>query len=471
MNLKNLMSPKRSSSREIVTAKQAFDAVNNAYSQRMSTRGLYNPASGAGTGMDKSSYFQFLPAWLNDTAMIENVTNQSWLAERFIDMPVDDMFAKPRVYVDDKFREEAIRLSIDKKIADTMKLARKYGTGLLWLVTNEEDSATPMNVKKIRKNNVVNCIVLDRHDVSIVSTTRNIMSPNFGKPEIYNLRVDGYGTVPVHHSRIYRVDGQESESSNGWKFYEKEWGVSELALVMQEVFNDVSVVGAITQLIQEASIPVHKVDGLSEIMCRGKLPDEQDVNDIMQQVSLNKSIYRTIFMDGEDQFDRTSVNFSNIPELMSQFEERFAMSSGVSTTRFLGKSPDGMNATGEGDQRNDSKSTRIRQTHTLDPFYKWIDPILARSAGTTVPSYEFPPLFEMSEKEVSDIDLSRGRTSKLMIDNGSWSPLEGKCYLETGRLPEGDLDADAERASSGTADPENKSNGDLVQTEKVANDS
>jgi len=162
------------------------------------------------------------------------------------------------------------------------------------------------------------------------------------------------------------------------------------------------------------------------------------------------------------------VNFSNIPDLMDRFEERFAMSSGISTTRFLGKSASGLNATGEGDQRNDSKSTRTRQMKMLDPFYRWIDPLLARSAGTEIPDYEFPALFEISEREESDIDINRGRTAKLMVDNGSWSPLESKEYLATGKRPDGALSSDAERVMVGGNDPEGESNREVVK-EGVAN--
>jgi len=447
---------------------KVLDAVNNVYAAQMMQRGMYNGATGAGGLNDKSSWFQFIPAWLNDTNTIENVCVQSWMAERFIDMPVDDMFAKPRVFDDDAFLEESQRLEVDSKAAAAMKLGRKFGTGFFWLVTKESKTDTPLNINAIRRGDVVNCVAIDRNDVTIVARDQNIMSPNFGKPEIYTLYVHDFGRVDVHHTRLYRFDGKVPDTINGWRQYERDWGLSELASAMQEVFNDSTVTNAITQLIQEASIPVHKVDGLSEIMTRGKCADEMDVDQIMKAVSLNKSIYNTIFMDSEDDFGRESVNFSNIPDLMDRFEERFAMASGISTTRFLGKSASGLNATGEGDQRNDSKSTRIRQIAKLEPFYRWIDPILARSAGTKVPVYTFPPLFEMSEKEVSDIDLSRSRAAKLMVDGGSWSPEEAKEYLASGKLPTGSLSPEAERMMTGGGnDPEGESNREVVKGNKT----
>lgn len=263
------------------------------------------------------------------------------------------------------------------------------------------------------------------------------MSTNFNKPELYKLNINEHGSVTVHHSRIYRSDGLESDSTNGWKMYDRDWGASCLATVMTDVFNDSSVVEAVSHLIQEASIPVHKVEGLSEIMCSGKLEDEQSVDELMEQVNMYKSIYRTVFMDGDDQFDRTSVNFSNIPDLIDRFEERMAMASGMSVTRFLGKGASGLNATGEGDQRNDSKTTRIRQCQMLEPFYNWIDPLVARTIGGSVPTYVFPPLFEMSQKELSEVELNRAKTSDMNIKSGVWNPMESAAYVATGTIPSG----------------------------------
>jgi phage-related protein (TIGR01555 family) len=461
------------SMRGSLPASQVLDTVNQVYAMQMLKRTMQNPVSGAGGMNDKSSWFQFVPMWLNDPNTIENVCVQSWLAERFINMPVDDMFAQPRVYDNDTFRDEINRLRIDEVAADAMKLGRKFGTGFFWLITKEGKTDTPLDVNAIRRGDIVNCVAVDRNDVSVVTKTKSIMSENFGKPEIYSVYISEFGRVDIHHTRLYRFDGKTPDTINGWRQYEKDWGVSELASAMQEVFNDSSVTNAITQLIQEASIPVHKVDGLTEIMTRGKCAaDEQNVDDIMKAVSLHKSIYNTIFMDGEDSFERESVNFSNIPDLMDRFEERFAMSSGISTTRFLGKSASGLNATGEGDQRNDSKSTRIRQRAMLEPFYRWADPIIARSAGTQVPDFTFPPLFEMSEKEMSDVDLNRAKSAKLMVDNGSWSPKEAKEYLATGKLPVGSLSPDAERMMGNNAveDPTGKINKEAGKKGKAGED-
>jgi hypothetical protein len=158
-----------------------------------------------------------------------------------------------------------------------------------------------------------------------------------------------------------------------------------------------------------------------------------------------------------DEFSRTSVNFSGVPDLMNRFSERLAMASGISVTRFLGKSASGLNATGEGDHRNDVKSAYTRQMNILAPFYSWVDEIISRSARTAIPDYVFPPLFELSETDTAKIDLERARSAKLMVDLGSWDVQESKDYLASGKAPVGAVSEDAERLMSNTIDPEKQS--------------
>jgi len=435
---------KRFSSPEMVPenlpVKRVFDQLEEYYGGRQAglrAGGLTNGLSGAGGLNDKAMYFQFIPFWLNSKPFIENVKINSWVADRFISMPIDDMFTEPRVYDDERFKEEADRLGLEKKLAATMRLGRQFGTGLLWVVTKEADQAEPLDVDRIRPGDVVNLITVDRYDVSIVSRNNNVLDLNMGQPEWYRIHLHDVGTFVVHASRTYRFEGLTSDSNNRWSQFSKDWGISNLAHAMVEIFNDASTAQAITHMVQESSIPVQKIDGLAEILCSGALEDEMSVEQRMQQVSMYKSIYRTLFMDSKDEFERVGINFSNVPDLMEKFSERLAMAAGISATRFLGKSPDGQNSTGQGDMRNDNRTTAARQEHSLRPVYNWIDPIIAKSAGAEVPEYTFPPLFEPTQKEEAEVSELRSKTAEKMMTNAAWDEDESREYLATGVLPTG----------------------------------
>ena len=420
-------------------ALRVLDSVAEYYQARNLQRsgGLMNAASGMGGVGDKSQFFQFLPYWLNSKQFIENTVINSWVADRFINMPVNDMFTKPREYDDDNFWAADDALKIDNCIARAMRTARKYGTGLLWLVTKENSPDTPLDANRIRPGDITNIIVVDQYDASVLIRNTNLMSPRMGQPELYQINIHQIGTFQVHATRVYRFNGMQADSSNGWAQYNKDWGISNLAHAMTDIFNDASVVQGVCHMLQEASIPVQKIDGLAEILTQGTLADEPTVAERMTELNLYKSIYKTIFMDAKDTFERTSVNFSNIPDLLEKFADRLAMAAGISATRFLGKSPDGQNSTGEGDMRNDNRTTSANQQHKLRPVYNWLDPIIARHAGTVVPDYEFPPLFEPTQKELSETVFQRTQASVNATGSSIWTEDEAKEYITSGVLPTG----------------------------------
>ncbi len=425
---------------ENVRVLDAIEAVSNFYRSRQAglSGSLTNGLSGMGGVSDKSMFFQFLPFWLNSRQFIENITINSWAADRFVRMPIDDMFTRTREYDDEVFEAYTTRLGTDQAIAKGMRLARKLGTAIMWVVIEGSDPEEPLNLDHIRPNDVVNLIVLDRYDISVLSTNVDIFSQDFGKPEFYRLNVHKVGSFTVHASHLYRFEGMSADSINGWTSYQKAWGISNLAHAMNEVFNDASVVQGVSHLLQEASIPVQKVDGLAEILCGGELPDEPSVDEKMQEMNKLKSIYRTLFIDKRDDFSREAVNFSHIPKLMEKFSERLAMAAGVSATRFLNQSPDGQNSTGKGDMLNDNRTTSARQQHMLKPVYDWLDQIIARAAGVAeAPEYVFPPLFELTDKEKAEVTEIRSKAANNMVGDGMWDEDEGKHYVSTGVMPTG----------------------------------
>lgn len=439
---------KREKKAEVIPLKDALDAVNEFYSlparlSRLGSGGINNALSGMGGASDKSAFFFTLPFWLENKQLIETFTLNSWAATRFINMPVDDMFTRPREIEDSRFSAAASAVNESKKIADAMKAGRKYGTGLLWAVTKEADAEEPLDVKRIRAGDLVNLLVFDRFSVEILEMQRDVSQPNYMEPLMYRFRLPEGGYQNVHHSRVFRFDGIPTDVVEGWVSLPwRYWGASCLVQALNEIQDDAAAVRSVSHLMQEASIPVQKIDGLSEMLCAGTsdfVTDEPSMDERMKALSMYKSIYRTLFMDSRDDFMRVAVQFSGLPDLLDKYAQRLATTAGISATRFLGKSPDGMNSTGEGDMRNDNRTTAVRQIHWLSPAYNFLDPIIAASAGLTeAPEYTFPPLFEPTRKESGEVDKLRAETANIMIQQSVWDESEAKGYVATGMLPDED---------------------------------
>ena len=381
---------------------------------------FFNAATGAGTTLDKSIQSQFLSVYLRKD-VIEQFYSHSWAAKKMIDIPVDDMFVRGRQWTGDD--ENAIKTMMEyeqkyesmKALSNAMKSGRLFGTALLIIVEKNKELDTPLEIESIRFGDLAHFWVVDRWLVDIASWVIDPRMERYGQPYIYNIspRIAHQTQIPVHHSRVLRFDGQSPPVSEGWSYstFERDWGVSELVYAFDEILRDASTSANVSQLISEASLFVMRVQGLKEAIKGRPEPGEATIEQIASTTSSLKSIYRTMFIDSEDEAERVSVSFSGLPELMDRHALRLAAIAGIPATRFLGRSPVGMNATGESDMANYSIRVSAMQEKMLTHPLKIIDAVVARSAGLPEPpEYEWQPLHVTSEKEQAE-------SSKLNTDS------------------------------------------------------
>ena len=88
---------------------------------------------------------------------------------------------------------------------------------------------------------------------------------------------------------------------------------------------------------------------------------------------------------------------------MDKYPSRVAASRGIPDTKFLGRAPQGLNATGISDEKNyqtfleTTRKNKMRQVMRL-----WTE-VLSRHVGSRVsPQFTWPPLFEDTPKEQAE---------------------------------------------------------------------
>jgi len=94
--------------------------------------------------------------------------------------------------------------------------------------------------------------------------------------------------------------------------------------------------------------------------------------------------------------------WAGIPEIGAMYLAAAAGAADMPATVLLGKSPDGMNATGEGDQKIWENTVKARQDLDLRPCLDQLDVVLIPSAlGKADPNiwWQFAPLSTLSEKD------------------------------------------------------------------------
>ena len=395
--------------------------------------GVRNEMSGLGGSGDKSEGTYFQPTIFRNKFFLETIYVESWVAGKFIDMPIDDMFIKGRTFeaedetIIDTMADIDERFSVEESLARALKAARLYGTAFIVIIT-KDDPRTPFDIDTIKKGDLKSLLVFDRFDCNIREWYINPLHHKYGKPSLYEFTPsvqEGVLNIVAHESRCLRFDGRMSLSCNGWEAgYDRDWGISALLNALVDISHDSAFVQAIAHLGQEASIPTIKVEALKEAMGGETSPDEQSIQELGASININKSIWRTLFLDKNDEFERQMVNFTNMAELVDRFALRLAGIADIPATRFLGRSPAGMNSTGESDMNNYAIHVAALQKKLLTrPMYK-LDRICTLSAGIgEPPKCVFVPLSDFSDLDKANIDklntesIIAVSTSGLMDEN------------------------------------------------------
>ena len=406
--------------------------------------GAMNTTTGLGTAADKSESTFFTPTRIYWRSPLEVLYVQSWAARHFVNIPTDDMFIVWRQWMDgdldgvaDTMQDAEIKHHVADRLRKAMRGARCYGTSLLVMVTKEAPLDTPLMPERIREGDLVGLLVYDRFDANVMVRDSDLMSPTGGKPLIYNIypsRLYGQQPFMVHSSRVLRFDGIEPLTDTGFFNYDDDWAVSELVPVILSIMQDATLASSIAHMSQEASIPVLKIADLRELIASNprRSKKEASLEDIGNAISQYKSIYRLLLLDKDrDEFNRVAIQFAGLAQLMDKYHARLAAAAQIPETRFMGRAPAGMNATGESDMRNYIMTVEARRANTLQGVLPVLDEVLARDAGLRdVPEFEWRSLLEMSDKEKAEAALARVKALSQALQDGAIDEDEYRAQLD-----------------------------------------
>ena len=398
--------------------------------------GYANPWTGAGGQAAKSEGGFFTPTRLHSRALLETLYVQSWAARKFIDIPVDDMLIRWRIFSDDD--EDGVRAMADaesrhrvrSRLARAMKSGRLHGSACMVIATMDAPLLDPLDLDRLRPGDLSNLIVFDRYDASVAGYDLDPFSPSYGEPTGYRFTSRGGPILEVDASRVLRFDGIEPLSLTGWQAYDQDWGVSEIVPVMLSILQDAGIAGGVAHLAAEASVPVIKLQDFKLALAGERTETGLSPSELGEEINLHRSIYRTMFMDVEDEYERVSVAFAGLADLMDRFARRLAAAADIPATRFWGQSPVGMNATGESDMRNYAVRVAALQEARLRSPLAVLDEVLARDAGLAEPlPYEFASLLDLSDAEKAETAKVRAEAVNTAIQAGLIDENEGRAAL------------------------------------------
>ena len=376
-----------------------------------------NPLARLGAGTpDAMQFTQYMRQ--NLTAQYNTLTNlyrENWVVKRLIDVIPEDMtksWYRIKSQLPPDSKQQITRLErktrIRERVLEGLKWGRLYGgaVGVIIIDGHDDILDQPLNYDMIMPGSFKGLIIGDRWSGITPSyeIVDDIDDPEFGLPESYNISFSELGmNVRVHHSRIVRFTGRKLPYIEA--LAETYWGTSELEHVYAELVKYDNTSYNIAALVFSANLKVYKMEGFENV---GMAP-----------ASFHKDLYNTLtmmnhmmnsqsmqIMGAKDTFETQQYSFSGLSDIYQLFMLDISGASEIPATKLFGRSPAGLNATGESDMQNYYDSVEEKQEADLKPVINKLLPILCMSEFGSIPDdldFEFEPIRRPSEEEKKNI--------------------------------------------------------------------
>lgn len=378
------------------------------------TDSLTNGITGQGLGADPRRGNAYVATYMTRETIAAAYEGSGMMA-KVVDIPALDMVREWRDWQADK--ETITKLEAEEKRLDIrgkVRLAETFrglgGGAMILGLPGDPASPAPANV---RTKGIAYIHVVSRFDLGMTGIVDDHEDPRFGGPEYFTMSTTR-GQQRIHPSRVIAFKGDPIASLVNSQWEERFWGRSRVARVIEAVQNSDSAQGAFASLITKARNIIIGIPGLMDLVADAD--GEAALQRRLAAFVLGESMYNATLRDAGDgtagageTIDHRQVNWAGIPEIMMAFAQFVSAVSDIPATRLLGRSPAGMNATGEGDEKNWTKMVRAKQTLELAPCVDRLDQFLIPSALGKLDAevwYEWAPLDTPSEKERADTFLT-----------------------------------------------------------------
>jgi phage-related protein, HI1409 family len=378
--------------------------------------GLINVVSGLGTNASKRQHNQFAYGMLNNYMELDAAYQTNWIARQIVDVPAGDMTREWRTIKAaqaEEIQAEEQRIGLKFACEEALSWARLFGGGGILMLTNQ-DLSKPLDIKKIKQGDLHRLLVLDRWEMSPQTlNTWNVLAPNYLMPEFYTIQG---GSQSIHWTHFARFNGARLPRRQ--MAHTQGWGDSELRKCMEDLKDTVSAKGGIAELMQEASVDIITREGLAD-----DLASDQDeaITNRYTLFSQMKSIVHLALLDGDETFDRKTLQLSGVAQTLETLMVWLSGSARIPFTKLFGTSAKGLSATGEGDLTNYYDDVRSWQGSQLAQPLSYVDQVMVRSAIGDMPDdydYVWNPLKQPNQVELAQSQLLQAQKNRIYLEDG-----------------------------------------------------
>lgn len=348
--------------------------------------------------------------------LLTSLYRDNWIIQNIISTIPEDMIRKwytvksnaAPEYIDALQRLER-KVHLRKSILEGMYWGRLYGgAAAIIMVRGQDDLSQPLDYGLILPGTFLGLQILDRWsgiypEMGIVTDPSD---PDFGLPAYYTIRDEESGVLvsKVHHSRVIRFTGRELPYNE--KIAEQYWGESEIEAIYTEVVKRDNVSSNIAALTFRANVNYMETDSMDQMLAVNNAEAQRRFWQTMQAQSVLESNFGTRLVNKGDVMHNTQYTFTGLSDVYDRVMMDVAGAARTPVTKLFGRSPAGMNATGESDMNNYYDYIDGLRENQFRPLLEKILPVMLLSAWGAVPDdldIDFPPLQTPDSSEIADI--------------------------------------------------------------------
>ena len=409
--------------------------------------GYTNLLNKYGTAQDNSMAYSYEQESITADMELIRLYEGNGLFSKIIDRPAeeavkhgldidygDDNIAE---YVEEKLDE----LDFEDKFATAEKWARLYGGALIVMLCDDSGSLEePLDydkVKTIEELRVFERAIVQENYQGLYQSKmifRNSDLP-IGQPEFY--RVNSiYGSFTVHYTRclIFRNGRLPEQTTNS--IY-RHWGMPEHVKIKQALRECMTSHSNGTKLLERSVQAIYKMKHLAQLLSSDE--GEGKVLQRLQVIDMARGILNSMAIDadGED-YDFKTLQMAGVKDVIDTTCNMLSAVTNIPQTILFGRSPAGMNSTGDSDFENYYNMVENIQKQNMKANARTVIDLILRQGFlngdiSDIPRFKvkFAALWSLSDAEQADIEQKKAQTAQIKaqtaqayIDAGVLDPTE-----------------------------------------------
>lgn len=392
--------------------------------------GYVNLLNKYGTKQDNSEAYKFEREPVIPDMQLTGLYEGNGLFSKIIDTPAEEALKRGfdlNLKSDElnAFVEDALDdLEWEERAATAIKWARLYGGALIVMLIDDgrglEEPVDWEHIRSIDELRVYERSIVQPDYASLYQQdyggkgVGNRVS-KFGQPEYYYVS-SIYGSFKVHESRclVFRNGVLPEQTSNATYLF---WGMPEYVRIRRALRETVTAHTDSVKLLERSVQAIYSMKGLASLLTTDD--GENQVLKRLQLVDTSRGLLNSIAIDSEgEQYDFKTFQFSGVKDVIDATCNMLSALTNIPQTILFGRSPAGMNATGDSDFESYYNFVEKIQRLMLKRNLRTLLDVVFRAgiaSGDVAeePDYklEFKPLWSLSDTEQAAVDQTKAQTA------------------------------------------------------------